>query len=145
MKKKLLRLMFLSAIFCALFAVGSFTTSGAAHAAMLRPHVSQSPATISRVTCDLRYTEVVINTDYNPATNHKDAVCFSGTGEQYVNLYNVLDLYTGSYTLYWTWVDCNGATHYSVKGPNTEVNANTASGGFAGYNVMCDIVYIALS
>jgi hypothetical protein len=138
--------MLLSAVFCALLAVSSFTTAGAAHAATRQAHVSQLPATsTSRVTCGLYDSQVLFATDYNPTTGAYDHVCFLGAGEQYVNLYNVEFLYTGGYTLYWTWVDCNGATHYSVKGPGTTVNAGNSPGKFAGYNVMCDIVYIALS
>jgi hypothetical protein len=143
MTKKLPRLMLLSAIFCTLLAVGSFTTANAAHAATQLPHVSQSPA-LSRVGCGpIGSGQVDIATDYNPTTGSTDMDCFSGLGEQYVNLYNVLYMYTGVYTVYWTWVDCNGATHYSVKGPNTYVAASNSPGGFAGYNVMCDIVYLA--
>lgn len=137
MKKKLLWLMLLSAIFCTLFAMGS------AHAATRQSHASELSPSLSRVGCAYTSGLVDIYTDYTPSGF--DLVCFSGTGEQYVNLYNVAYLYTGYYTVYWTWVDCNGATHYSVKGPDTWVDASTSPGKFAGYDVMCDIVYIALS
>lgn len=142
MKPKLLRLLLLPAILCTLLAVGSFATAGTAHAASLQSHVSPS---VSRVYCAEGVLQIY--TDYDPSTGYTDLDCFSGYGSMPVVLYNVLYLYTEGYTLNWTWVDCNGNTHYSQKGPDTEVNASNADGnlGFAGYNVMCKITKITLS
>lgn len=140
MKKKLFHFLLLPALFCSLLAFGLLATTGSAHAATLQ---AQKPLSISRVACVSGSSQLIMDTDWTGSTY--DADCFSGTGSMSVKIYNVYDLYTGAYTLTWTWIDCNGATHHSSKGPGTYLSYLYAPGGFAGYDVMCEITYMAMS
>lgn len=144
MKQKLLRLIFLSTILCTLFAVGSFATAGKADAATLQAHTSQASANILRVLCTDN-AQVEFYTDYNGNTGLSTLVCFEGSGQMNVGLYNVQTVWTGNYTVAWTWIDCNGNQHESLKGPHTQVTATNSPGRYAGCYVMSKIIYIALS
>lgn len=112
-------------------------------------HAASSNAVTSSITnnnnCDGNPPSsdaVVIATD-----NGEDVDCFSGSGTESVNLYNVIALDTNGYTLTFNWTGQNGSSHTSTKAPYTFLSAGNADGTsyFAGSKAMGDITSITLN
>jgi hypothetical protein len=142
MKKQLFRFLLVPALVCAILGVGFLSTTGLAHAATLQvPATSVQtvyPAYNPGKNCTYGYAEADDISD--------DVICFgingSYTGDEFSDIYI---LNTGSHTVTWNWIDCNGNEHHSSKPSHTIVTASNSPGGFAGYSYMCEIFDIVLS
>lgn len=139
MKQHPLRFLLIPVLLCALFGAAFLSTSGTAHAASVQSHTVTTPL-ITRVTCNFAGGEASISTDYG-----QDTDCFLGTGGENVTLYNVYSLYSGGYTLSFSWIGCDGSAHSSkISAYYTTLTAQDAPNGFAGCTYISRITYISL-
>ncbi|GCF07083.1 hypothetical protein KDI_06470 [Dictyobacter arantiisoli] len=138
MKQHPLRFLLIPALLCALFGATYLSTAGTARAAVVQSH-TVTPL-ISRVGCTFTGTQASMYTDYG-----QNLDCFWGTGSEYVAIYNVTGLYSGAWTLSFSWIGCDGSAHESKLNPYTSVTSQNAPNGFAGCTYISRITYISLS
>jgi hypothetical protein len=147
MKRILCWHFFLSALCCTFLAVSFFAGGGIASAAS-RSFSIPAQANVPADQFVNVYRDLSCQ-DGDVKLNNTGFVCFAlknstppSEGYAYINVYDVYLIETGNYNLSFSWTDCHGFTHNSVKPPHT--NLATNSGGFGGCNYMQDVWYIDL-
>ncbi|HZR43642.1 MAG TPA: hypothetical protein VFB12_26235 [Ktedonobacteraceae bacterium] len=137
MKKRILPLLLLGALVCALSIVSFQGTAGVAHAAVDSQRTSaraQAPADV----CNNPIHDVVLGFA-------NGFVCIHNSGDFSVGYANVTSVYAGEHTVTFTWQGCDFSWHTSTLKPFAIATAQNSPNGFAGCTAIRLLTHITIS